>query len=320
VVSLAQSVNVFGNVLSTGLSAIRTNAVRQLNGAADKLSRSAAGPQPIEDLLLDDRLFGLIDSAIARVGLVLQKVGANGAGAKFYRLPTRVGRAALINLPATVLINPDRVYDVGLIGPALKGAASLAFVVTDAKEIADTYEYSLWPSWKKAEYVKDVRSFPAKFFDFLASQPAEKRLDTLADNFGLDLTPPVAVEMEPDAQRRVAELLLNQAVSVNNPAQFLRSLVDKLHVAAAARGQVVNNLGGDLNDVCPMLVDWASKLSYGPGHERSSCYTVLGALLEALFDAEGQEGRLELATLIESYGLIRDRGVLSRMRDPGAVQ
>jgi hypothetical protein len=318
VVSLANSINLVGNALGAGLSAVRANAVRQLNDTADKLSRSPAGAQPIVDLLLNDRLFGLIDAAIARIGLVLQRVDSdNGAAAKFYRLPTQMGRAALISLPAKILGDSDRALDVGLIGPALAGAAAVAFVVTEAKEIDDTYEFSLWPSWKNAGYFRDVKPFTAKFFDFLAAQPVDKRLDVLAVNFGLDVSPPATVTMDPQDHDCFVDLLLGRALDpTGTPRKILGDLVEGLYVDNKAKGQIAAKLAGDdVNVVCRELLDWASGLRYPQGHVRQCRYTVLGTLLEALSRASGLEQRQKLVAIAESYGLIRDRTILAQLRE-----
>jgi len=320
-------------VLNSGLNAVRAGAsalasassqaaLQQLNDVAGRLSRTAA-PPPIRDLLLDERLYGLIDTAIARVGLVLQKVaGTNGSAPQFYRLPTRLGIAGLIQLPGELLADGERAIEVGLIAPELAGSVSVAFVLTNAKAIAPTYKFSLWPSWKKARYFTEVRSFDADFLAFLESQAPEARLATLADNFELDLTPPQTVVMEQAAQDCLFDILLGRALEpVGTPATILRDLVDGLNVDNKAKGLIVNQLkGDDVNVVCRELLRWASALAYPDGHPRQCCYTVLGALVESLWAVSGLEQRQKLAAIAESYGLIRDRDILVRLREPGALQ
>jgi hypothetical protein len=303
-----------GRVLSVSLT---TAAARSLGEVASIGSRPP--PFPIADLRLDDERRRAVAEALTLLGLALEDAtGEDDLGRKvtFYRVPTRVGRAALIQLPGEVLGDPEQWQNVSLISGMLWGQVEVVYILTDGKTVDGIYRYRMWPRWQK-RYFRLVEVRDGGFLAELERLAVEERAELLRVSFDLEERAPASPRLEPSDLERCAELIAGQAVSAPVAARFLRGLVDRLYVDAAAKGRVLPQLDGDVGEAARALVRWASATAYPPGHERSKTYSVLGALLEAAAESAGLEQRRELAELVERYGLIRDHDTIERLRAAG---
>lgn len=311
-------VNVFeaGGALGTALAA---GGTRSLGEVASKFTVAKPPPFPISDLRLETEILALIDEAVSRLRLWIEEAKVEhelGQDVPYHRLSSRIGLAALIQVPEGWLSGPDQVWQVSQIGNLLRGQVAAVYVLTLATAVDATFTYKVWPFWE-SKFFQKVRAFDRQFVAALGEQSPEERTRTLRTNLDLEEKPPKAVQLTTSEVDTIVAIMSRKALAVADPQGFLRDLVNRIGLEDAAHSQAVGLLGPDPGVTARALVGWAAGQSFPPADERAASYTVIGYLLEAVGKGGVPEDWVVLAGIVERYGLIRDRAAVARLRAGG---